>query len=138
MKRIISVFIICAIFCSLFCTGAFAAISFSVRTMKGNCLKAFKLDLHFWWYYGLKLVCMLLCYGDVLLQLMGAELPLSADVASMASYVVYLAAFFCVEVCFRPRVSTAYARFYDALKEMGPAPRKTAPAVPREMPWSEQ
>lgn len=114
------------------------AMVMSAGLLRRRCWQLFKLDLRFWWYYGLKLVCMLLCYGDVLLQLMGAELPLPADVASMASYVVYLAAFFCVEVCFRPRVSTAYARFYDALKEMGPAPRKTAPAVPREMPWSEQ
>ena len=30
------------------------------------------------------------------------------------------------------------ASAYDALKEMGPAPKKNAPVKPRKMPWDEQ
>ena len=97
----------------------------------------FLLDLRFWWYYGLKLLCMALLYSDLLLE--AAGIPVSgSDVTFLLTYVLYLAALFGVEVCFRPRVDTAYACAYETLKEMGPILKKPAPATPQKMPWDEE
>ena len=108
----------------------------SAALLRRRCWKLFRLDLHFWWYYGLKLLCTLLCYADLLLGMLGVALPMGGDAAYLITYGLYLAALFGVEVAFRPQVDTAYAGLFLALKEMGPAQKK-APAVPQNMPWDE-
>ena len=108
----------------------------SAALLRRRCWKLLRLDLHFWWYYGLKFLCMLLCYADLLMTAMGVSLPMGGDAASLATYGLYLIALFGVEVAFRPRVDTAYANLFLALKEMGPAQKK-APAAPQNMPWDE-
>ena len=113
---------------------ALPAMILSAGLLRRRCWQLFKLDLRFWWYYGLKLLCMLVCYADVLLSAAGVILPVEADVIFIVTYIAYLALLFGVEACFRPRVETAYACAYDALKEMGPALRKTASATPRNLP----
>ena len=116
---------------------AFPAMLVSASLLRRRCWQLFKLDLRFWWYYGLKLLCLLVCYGDQVLSAVGVPLPMGEEAAFMVTYVVYLAMLFGVEACFRPQVATAYAQLYDALKEMGPVPRKTALAAPKNMPWDE-
>ena len=116
---------------------AFPAMLISASLLRRRCWQFFKLDLRLWWYHGLKLLCMAVCYGDVLLGALGVSLPVDKDLAYILSYLLYLVLLFGVEVCFRPQVEAAYARAYDALKEMGPVPRKTVTAVPEKMPWSE-
>ena len=109
----------------------------SAALLRRRCWKLLRLDLHFWWYYGLKVLCMVLCYADLLLELMGVSLPIGGEAASLITYGLYLAALFALEVSFRPRVDTAYAGLFLALKEMGPVPRKVS-AVPQKMPWDEE
>ena len=108
----------------------------SAALLRRRCWKLFRLDLCFWWYYGLKVLCTLLCYGDLLLGVVGVSLFVDGEAASLIAYGLYLAALFALEVAFRPRVDTAYAGMYLALKEMGPVQKK-APAVPENMPWDE-
>ena len=96
----------------------------------------FRLDLRFWWYYGLKVLCMLICYADLLLTALGVNLPFGSDGAYLLTYGLYLVALFGVEVAFRHRVDTAYAIAYETLKEMGPALKKPVEA-PEKMPWDE-
>ena len=117
---------------------ALPAILISASLMRRRCWQFFKLDLQFWWYYGLKMLILAVCYADSLLALAGVTLPMGEDAAFLLTYVIYLALLFGVDVCFRPRVKAAYACAYDALKEMGPAPKQTQPAVPQKMPWDEQ
>lgn len=117
---------------------ALPAMMVSASLLRRRCWQFFKLDLRFWWYHGLQVLCVLVCYSDGLLSALGVPLPVGEDAAFMVTYVVYLAMLFGVEVCFRPLVETAYADAYDALKEMGPAPKKNAPAKPQKMPWDEQ
>lgn len=109
----------------------------SAALLRRRCWKLFRLDLQFWWYYGLKLLCTLLCYGDLLLGILGVNLPVGGEVAALITYGLYLAALFAIEVAFRPQVDTAYAGLFLALKEMGPE-QKRAPAVPQNMPWDEE
>lgn len=106
----------------------------SAMMLRRRCWQLFRLDLKFWWYYGLKVLCTVLCYADMLLELMG--IPASGEVAYLGSYVLYLVALFGVEVAFRPRVDTAYALAYERLKEMAPVVRKE-PEPPKNMPWDE-
>ena len=117
---------------------AFPAMLISASLLRRRLWQLFKLDLRFWWYYALKALCMLLCYGDLLLDMLGISLPIGVDAAYILFYVLYLVLLFGVEVCFRSRVDTAYGSFYDALKEMGPALRKSAAMPPQKMPWDEE
>ena len=117
---------------------AFPAMLTSSNLLRRRGWQLFKLDLQFWWYYGLKALILVVCYADSLLALAGVTLPMGEDAAFLLTYVIYMALLFGVDVCFRPRVKAAYACAYDALKEMGPAPKQTQPAVPQKMPWDEQ
>ena len=109
----------------------------SAALMRRRRFQLFRLDLRFWWYYGLKILCMLICYADLLLSALGVALPLGSDAVYLITYGLYLAALFAVEVCFRPKVDTAYAIAYEKLKEMGPVLKKPV-EKPEKMPWDEQ
>ena len=107
----------------------------SASLLRRRCWQLFKLDLKLWWYYGLKFLCTLLCYVDLLLDTVGIPLPVHEDVAYFLSYGLYLAALFAIEVAFRPRVDTAYACAYIKLVELGPVARKMQMPKPQDMPW---
>ena len=115
-----------------------AAMLISASMLRRRCWQLFKLDLRLWWYYGLKLLCTLLCYVDVLTGFLGIGLPVGGEVAYFLSYGLYLAALLAVETAFRPKVDTAYACAYRKLEEMGPAARKMAMPKPQDMPWDAQ
>ena len=110
------------------------AMILSAALLRRRCWQLFRLDLKFWWYYGLKILCMVLCYLDMLLSALGVTLPVGGEMAYMGSYLLYLAALFCVEVAFRPQVDTSYALAYETLKEMTPV-QKVEPTKPVKMPW---
>ena len=112
------------------------AMLISAALLRRRCWQLFKLDLRFWWYYGLKLLCMLLLYGDLLLPMLGVALPVGGDAVYLVFNALYLLGLFCVETLFRPRVDTAYAAAYDAAMEMGPVPRKMQ-TPPANVPWDE-
>ena len=116
---------------------ALPAMLISSTLLRRRCWQLLRLDLKFWWYYGMKLLCLVLFYGDWLLPALGVELPFGDDALFLLTYVVYLAALFGVEACFRPRVETAYALFYEAAMEKGPVPKKGV-AKPQNMPWNVQ
>ena len=89
----------------------------SSRAMKGNCMAFFKLDLSFWWYWALQGVCSLLAFGDVLLPLIGIELPIGADAAMFLFYGLQLAGSLALAWAWRAPVETAYALAYDHITE---------------------
>lgn len=107
------------------------AMILSAALLRRRRWQLFKLDLCFWWYYGLKILC------AVLMDL-GPLLLIEGDFAYIVTYALYLVALFGIEVCFRPRVETAYACAYEQLKEMNPIEKKIVPAKPQNMPWDEE
>ena len=111
------------------------AMILSAALLRRRRWQLFKLDLRFWWYYGLKLLCTVLLYADVLLGMVGVALPVGSGMAYILTYVLYLAGLFAVEVSFRPRVETAYACAYEQLKEGNPIEQKIVPVKPQNMPW---
>ena len=88
----------------------------SRKMMRRNCLQLFRLDLSFWWFYLAQVLLMALCYGDILLPLMGVSLPFSADAAYFIFYIAALLAQFALLYGCSNQVQTTYAAFYDALR----------------------
>lgn len=95
--------------------GARMALRRSTLMMQGKRLDLFKLDASFWWFYVLDGLTLALCYGDVILELLGIALPISADVSYFLFYVLYLAAQLGLYAWARNRVECTYAAGYDAL-----------------------
>ena len=96
--------------------GALAALRESKRMMRHNRVALFKLDLRLWWYYAALLGATVLCYGDVILPMLGMELPLSGDAGYFLFFAAYLAALFAVYYFLRSRAEVAYCLAYDALR----------------------
>jgi len=117
---------------------AMPAMIVSAHLMRRRCWQVFKLDLRLWWYYGLKVLCTLLCYLEILLPAMGISLPIGGDAAYFATFILYLVALLAVETAFRPLVETTYAGVYEAFMAMEPVQKKEMPTKPQNMPWDEQ
>ena len=105
--------------------GPAKALWRSVRlTAKGRCIRLFKVDLYFWWYYLALVAFAVLGFADVILAWLGVTL---------GAVLFYLIAILCqVAFCwqYQPTVSTAYALLYgDFSKELTP---RTAQPLPEE------
>ena len=96
--------------------GALMVLRESKKMMRRNRLQLLKLDISLWWYYLATAAATVVCYGDVLLPLLGVELPVSDTVAFFVFYVLYLAASFAILFFLRNRVEVTYALAYDAVK----------------------
>ena len=113
--------------------GAFHAFSQSMRMTRKNCLAIFRLDLHFWWYYLLQVLTMVLCYGDVLLPMLGVELEMNADMAVYLFYALALICEFGLFVWKKNEVTATYVLLYDTLRK--PAIPEPKPS-PTHVPWN--
>ena len=95
--------------------GALMALLQSNRMMKGNCMALFKLDLHFWWYYLASILISVLCYGDMLLPLVGITLPFDPQVSFVLFYVIAQSVQILLYWRCRNQVECTYVAAYDAL-----------------------
>lgn len=100
--------------------GAFAVLWESRRMMRGNCLNLLRVDLNLWWYYLGMVLITVVGYGDVLLSLLGVNLPLSEDGAYYLFFALYQILQFALCVFLRNRVETTYALSYDAIRPQPP------------------
>lgn len=94
---------------------ALVALIGSFRMMRYHCFDLLKLDLSFWWYYGLTLLCAALGYADALLPLIGISLPINPDVAMFLFYGIYLLAQLALAWFAGSYVQTTYAKAYDSM-----------------------
>ena len=112
--------------------GAFHAFAQSMRMTRKHCLAIFKLDLQLWWYYLLELVCLALCFGDLLLPMLGITLPMDAALAAFGFYAVGLLCQLGLYVWQKNQVSATYVLLYDTIRQpVIPAPQP----VPAKVPW---
>lgn len=95
--------------------GAMFAMMLSFRLMKQQGWKLFGLDLRLWWFYGLEILVLALCYSDLLLELAGVPLGSNGVLLSFLFYALALACQVGLYVWKKPQVTTAYALFYDRL-----------------------
>ena len=96
---------------------AFAALRTSARMMKRNGIRLFRLDLSFWWYFGLIALATGISYGDAILPMLGIALPFSETLGFYLFYALYLAMLFAIYYFLRNPVEVAYAKAYDALRD---------------------
>lgn len=97
--------------------GARRALISSFRMTKGNAMALFRLDLSFWWFYVLDVLLAVICYGDVLLPLLGIEMD--ATVAYFLFYAVSLALQLVLYRYAKNRISVTYAHAYLSLTSTG-------------------
>ncbi len=95
--------------------GALYAMRASKMMMRHKRWQLFKLDLSFWWFYGLEVVISLVCYGDVILPALGVDLGMSADAAFFAFYALALACQVGLYAWQKPKLLTTYGYFYNEL-----------------------
>lgn len=95
--------------------GAFAALRESNARMRGNKRRLFRVDLGFWWYYALLFLASVICYGDLVLAMLGLSLPFAPVVNYFLFYALFLAAQFVIYRLFLCRVEVTYALAYDSL-----------------------
>lgn len=100
--------------------GALAALRESRKMMKGNCLKLLKLDISLWPYYIGCVFASLLCYGDVLLPMMGVRFPWSDTVSYYLFFALYLAVQFAVYYFLRNQTEVSYSIAYDSIRPKEP------------------
>lgn len=100
--------------------GALAALRESRKMMRGNCLRLAKLDISLWPYYIGCVFASLLCYGDVLLPMMGARFPWSDTVSYYLFFALYLAVQFAVYYFLRNQAEVAYSIAYDSIRPKEP------------------
>lgn len=115
--------------------GAFHALRKSMHLTKGKCIALFKLDVHFWWYYLLEILTVALCYGDLLLPIVGVELTMDTDMAMYLFYALALLCQFGLYAWKKNTVFATYALVYDDLcNAPAPAPKPQEP--PNNVPWN--
>ena len=96
--------------------GGLLAIAASKRMMRGNRFKLFRVDLKLWWYHGLQLFAAALCYGDILLPMLGVQLPFSDTVSYYLFYGLFLIVQTAIFLLFRNKVEVIYAQAYESLR----------------------
>ncbi len=97
--------------------GALAAMGRSNAQTRGHKMDLFRLDLSFWWYYGLQAVLVFVGSADVLLPLMGVALPVDPTTAYWLCYGVFLLGTLAMSRYADPYVQTVYATTYQTLGE---------------------
>ena len=105
-------------------TGALGALVHSLRMTKKNCLQLVKLDLSFWWYYLLQLLCLVLCYGDLILPALNIHLPFTEDTAFFLFFLLGTACQCLLFWQYRGKVLTTYSMAYRALWQKPPTARE--------------
>lgn len=104
--------------------GAIHALTKSRILMRRNCFALFRLDLSLWWFYAAQTLITLVCYGDILLPMVGITLPWSNDV----SYYLFLVLSLLMQIALyyfgMNRVYAVYAVTYDVLQEQLPQPNQ--------------
>lgn len=66
------------------------ALSASLQITRKQFWQLVKLDLHFWWYYLLQLLCIAVAFADKIVWFLGISLPVSDVAAYFIAYVVGL------------------------------------------------
>ncbi len=110
--------------------GALASMLRSKVLMRRNRIALLKLDLSMWWFYALQLLISLVCYGDLILAMLGIELPVSATASYYGFFVLSLIIQIVTYYFLMNRVNVAYAVAYDALQEAEGQSRQEKPNFP--------
>lgn len=95
--------------------GAMNALRCSRILMRGNCLNLLKIDLRFWWYFLLDGLVSVVCYGDMILELLGISLPIAPSISYFLFFGAYLLMQLGLYVWRRNEINVTYALVYQSL-----------------------
>lgn len=115
--------------------GALRAIHESRVLMRRNRFALLRLDLSLWWFYLLQALITAVCYGDMLLAMLGITLPWSATVSYFLFMVLSLILQFAVYYFCMNRVFVTYATAYGSLLPKEKEPQNAPP--PSNNPWKD-
>ena len=93
----------------------------SFRLTRGNCLQLLKLDLHFWWFYLLQGLSVVISYGDGLLTAMGVSLPFGRDGSFFLFYITGILLQGILFWLFNAERLTTYCLAFDAFRPPEPS-----------------
>lgn len=105
-------------------TNALYAMVHSMRVTKNHVFHLIRLDLHFWWFYLLQAVGLVLCFGDVLLTRIGIELPFSNNTAFFLFYILGALVQWLLLWQYQGKVRATYALAYKSFWQKPPTPRE--------------
>lgn len=111
---------------------ALAALGTSHRLMRYNRWDMFRLDLSFWWYYALQLVCVGIAYADIAAAALGIPLPVPDAVAFFGCFFLHCISQLLVAWYFASPVAVTYATAYLTLQQMQ---KDAAPLLVKNFPW---
>lgn len=111
--------------------GAMAALHRSKLMLRRNRIALFRLDLSMWWFYALQFLISAVCYGDLILPLLGITLPWSSTFSYYFFFVLSLALQIVTYYFLMNRVYVAYALAYESLRQ----PREPEPPKAPDFPF---
>ncbi len=111
--------------------GALTGMLQSVKRTQGRGFALFRLDLSFWWFYLLQILCVAVSYGDSLLSMAGIVLPISENAAFFLFYALGAVCQGLLLWQYQGQVLTTYCLAYTQLSE------KPATTPPPKVPWVE-
>ena len=114
--------------------GALASLHQSKLMLRRNRIALLKLDISLWWFYVLQFLISLVCYGDVLLPMVGVELPFNSTVSYYLFFVLSLVLQIVTYYFLMNRVYAAYAVVYEGLTMPG-EPRQPQQPTPENLPF---
>lgn len=103
-------------------TGPFRAMLTSFRMTRRQLWRLIRLDLSFWWFYGVQLLLVVITYADWIFPSLSVSLKLPGDVTALLLYGTYMLGTLALTWGYGPYVQTTYAVLYDRLKAELPAP----------------
>lgn len=113
--------------------GALGSFFVSAKLMKGHKWQMLKVDLSYWWYYALELLLSVVLYLDVILPLLGVELPMDPTVAYFVTIALYGLLQMMLHYWKKPQVDVTYALAYDAIYQEA-LPKEPQPADHPQVP----
>ena len=97
--------------------GALAAMHKSKLLLHRNRFALLKLDLSMWWFYALQTLISLVCYGEMILPMVGITLPWDPLFSYFFFFIVSMVIQTIAYYFLMNRVNVAYAVAYDALQQ---------------------
>lgn len=116
-------------------TSGLRAMVASAKLMRRNRLALFRLDLHFWWFYLLQGLAVVVGYGDSILPILGIDLTMNKDVAFFLFFILQLLGQFALHLWAKARIQTSYALVYQELKTAA-AEQVPPQPDPKKLPWT--
>lgn len=91
------------------------ALIHSFTITKRNCMRMFRVDLSYWWFYLLQVLTGVLFYADVILPLVGVTLPVPPIASTLVFYALGTACQILLLWQYEAKRLTVYALAYDDL-----------------------